>query len=72
MSRGSRRSTGRLSFVIGKFLSHRVRILSYTPQLPFKVGKFADSAKNTQPLNEMMNDDNQKITASTAIEASFT
>lgn len=58
---GAAASPARLSFVIGEFLSHRIRILSYTPQLPFKVGKFADSAKNAHPLNGMMNDDDQKL-----------
>lgn len=43
-----------------QFLSHRIRILSYVLQLPFKVGKFADSIlKNV--LNGMMSGDNQEL-----------
>lgn len=68
---GAAASPARLSFVIGKFLSHRIRILSYTPQLPFKVGKFADSAKNAHPLNGVMNDDNQEVTDQPTITAVF-
>lgn len=54
---GAVRRAACLSTVIchRQFLSLHIRILSYIPQLPFKVGKFADSTKN-KILNGMMND----------------